>query len=138
MPGVVTIEGAALQTLKGNFRRIFNVDLMIANNACAACQSESLQKRFFTEAGRVEHRRTGFCEQCWDTIVDTRLDQAAKQEECTRLTTQGVEVADLWISVSKAKNALQAPRDSLGRYLWELALKSQDDLEAYSSQLYQS
>lgn len=113
--GMQTVTGQVLTDYKTNIQNHLQVQTALQSNHCIACTKSEGAACYYSPAGRTEYERTGVCERCWDCIVNPGSGIQEKLQQCNKLNARGVEQANHWIMVAKARSSLTVSQQD---YVW--------------------
>lgn len=98
-PPLVDVPTPALVEYRRRMREHMGLPNQLDTSCCVACR----RPETITEAGRIEHHKTGACEACWDVLAsDTPEVRAGAWQCCTRLNGPAAcEYFLSWIAVNR-------------------------------------
>ena len=102
--GMRALEGQPWVEFKNRLRAHMVVPVNLDTMRCIACTHPVTE----SEGGRLEHLRTGLCEQCWDILnFGPSLERTTlAAERCDRLKEDpsAHEFVSQWVGVAKIKD----------------------------------
>lgn len=100
-PLPVNVPSPALEDYRRRMRAHMGLPNQLDTSRCVACRRPQTR----SEAGKIEHHKTGACEACWDVLASNRPEvRAGAPQRCTRLNGPAAcEYFLTWIEINRVR-----------------------------------